>query len=60
MISWGVLAGTKNADDEETSTPATPASAMVGTSGATDSRLAVVDRERALLALTYKRQALTT
>src|SRR5262249_23748937 len=35
------LAGTNNADHEDTSTPATPASAMVGRSGATDSRLAL-------------------
>src|SRR6516165_390031 len=41
MMSLGVLAGTKNADHEDTSTPATPASAMVGRSGATDSRLAL-------------------
>src|SRR5262249_23011404 len=41
MMSPGVLAGTKNADHEDTSTPATPASAMVGRSGATDSRLAL-------------------
>src|SRR5215471_17779034 len=41
MMSPGVLAGTKNADHEETSTPATPASAMVGRPGATESRLAL-------------------
>src|SRR6516164_7033305 len=41
MMSRGVLAGTRNADHPDTSTPATPASAMVGRSGATDNRLAL-------------------
>src|SRR5262249_329022 len=41
MTSPGVLAATKNSDQEETPTPATPAPVMVGRSSATESRLAL-------------------
>src|SRR5262249_2899120 len=42
IISGGVLAGTKKANHDEVSYPGTPASAMVGTSGAPATRAAVV------------------
>ena len=41
-ISAGVLAGTRNAYQDETSKPGTPDSATVGNSGAVGKRLAVV------------------
>src|SRR5262245_17388847 len=42
MISGGVLAGTNNAYQDDTSKPGTPDSAMVGSSGAVGKRFSVV------------------
>src|SRR5215831_13115803 len=42
MMAGGVLAGTKKANQVETSKPGTPASAMVGRSGAAGTRFAAV------------------
>src|SRR5262249_60582037 len=43
MMAGGVLAGTKKANQGETSKPGTPASAMVGRSGAAGTRFAAGD-----------------